>query len=112
MSFAKSHLLARAHGRCECGCGRALGDYAELDHFFGRAKADENEFLCWILHRDCHHAKTNNSPSAAYWFARFIAHCGRWARKDDPTDGYVKAALEAQKNWDWRVSKGTTSGAA
>lgn len=69
----------RAEGFCECGCGIPLtgpGRRAELDHFFGR-RVPQSVRTCWLLTYQCHWEKTDNSPSAAYWLRRFIAHCGK-----------------------------------
>ena len=71
----RAQVFARAEGLCECGCGEPLGDSGHLDHFFGRAKAPENERTCWALHWRCDHLKTTNTPSAAAWLRKFIAHC-------------------------------------
>ena len=93
-------LAARARGVCECGCGRALGDWGEVDHFFGVAKADETEFLCWLLHRDCHRAKTDNRPSAAHWLTAFMKHCAKYVG-----DGYRSAAYDAQEKLAWLTAR-------
>lgn len=85
-------LITRAAGKCEC-CGRSL-NAREVDHFFSRAKAEESMETCWVLHPDCHFAKTTNVPSSAQWLLRFIAHCGR--------HGYVQAATRAQARLEWR----------
>jgi hypothetical protein len=71
-----------------------------VDHFFGRAKAEELEFNCWVLTPRCHYAKTMNSPSAAFWLVRFIAHCGRFSGA-----GYTEAALRAQAKLEWLQAK-------
>lgn len=106
-----SALAARASRRCECGCGRTVPP-GEADHFFGRSKVEEQEFNCWILHVECHRAKTDNRPSAAHWYLKFIAHCGRWARRSAigaGPDGYAEAAQLAQQHLEWKTAKGTTS---
>lgn len=92
-------LAARARGRCECRCGRPVPP-GEVDHFFGRAKADEVEFNCWILTPECHRAKTDSRPSAAHWLLAFIAHCGRYAG-----EGYALAAARAQQKLEWTTTK-------
>lgn len=102
-----SALAARANRRCECGCGAPVPP-GEADHFFGRGKVEEQEFNCWILTPACHFAKTNNSPSATHWYLKFIAHCGRLARKAPTSagaDGYATAAAEAQRHLEWRMAK-------
>lgn len=73
----RNAVNARAGYLCECGCGRwfrGVGGAAQLDHFFGRARAQSVE-TCWRLREDCHFNKTNNSPSAGYWLEKFIEHC-------------------------------------
>ena len=91
-------LAARAQGRCECGCSRSLGDFGEADHFLGRKHAAETEFLVWIIHRSCHHEKTNNRPSAAHLIGLFVLHCRRYAVGEN---GYVVAIAEAEKKRAW-----------
>lgn len=108
-------VAARANNHCEngnCGVSPSTFNPLELDHFAGRKHQAEQEYNCWLLCRNCHFAKTNSKPSAGVWFQRFIDHCNRWANRADPKNGYLLAAAEAKKNWDWRVAKGTTSGAA
>jgi hypothetical protein len=73
---------------------------ARVDHFFGRAKAEEVEATCWILSVRCHFAKTNNSPRARIWFERFINHCQRW--------GYAASRTRAENDLAFRLAKGTT----
>lgn len=84
-------LQRRARGWCECGCGHPFSSgfaCATLDHFFGRARAEESEATCWLLRWECHHAKTNNDPSARVWHERWIRHCER--------HGYVDEAARAR----------------
>lgn len=72
-------LGARARGCCECGCGTSFSVAGrEIDHFFGRGKAEELESTCWLLTPRCHYAKTQNSPSAAHWLQKYAAHCARY----------------------------------
>lgn len=92
-----SALATRAGGRCECGCGAAVPP-GEVDHFFGRAKADESEATCWVLTPRCHYAKTANSPSARSWLERFIAHCER--------HGYAESETRAKAKLEWLIAKG------
>lgn len=80
-------VLERAGGTCECGCGQPLFR-AEIDHAFGRARAEESLETCWALTPRCHFAKTNNSPSAAHWLTRFEAHA--------EAHGYFAAAARAR----------------
>jgi hypothetical protein len=98
-------VATRANGRCECGCKQRVPP-GELDHMFGR-KVEETEFVCWMLHPACHFRKTNSKPTAAYWLLVFMKHCGRHVG-----DGYVKAALEAEKKLAWLRAKGTSGEAA
>ena len=95
-------LAARARGKCEC-CGEPLGfGFAAptVDHFLGRAKAEETEFLCWVLRADHHRAKTDNSPSAAYWIDKFLKHCSKYVG-----DGYRSAAYDAQEKLAWLTAR-------
>jgi len=104
-------LVARANGRCECGCGRAVPP-GEVDHFFGRAKAPENEFTCWVLAVGCHRAKTDNEPARKVWLMLFIRHCGRkqWAAESaDVATGFAAAAAEALKKLEWLTAKGAVT---
>jgi hypothetical protein len=99
-------LGARARGKCEC-CGQPFGfGFAAptVDHMFGRAKAEEIEFNCWVLRGDHHAAKTDNKPSAIHWLLKFIAHCGRYRHGEN---GYATAALAAQKKLEWMQTKAT-----
>ena len=70
--------VERSNGLCECGCGRAVTRVTgELDHFFSRGKAPTTERTCWFIAVPCHHWKTDNFPSKAYWLASFALHCKR-----------------------------------
>lgn len=95
-------VMARARGLCECGCKRHLRA-REVDHFFGRAKAEETLDNVWALHPDCHFEKTNNVPHRRHWLLKFIAHCGR--------HGYAQAAIRAQSKLEWDDAMGPRSGA-
>lgn len=91
----------RAAGRCEaCGLLFETSDGPELDHFRGRGKAQQTIENCWLLHRTCHHQRTNNSPSAAYWLERFIIHADK--------HGYAAEAARARV----RLATVRTRGAA
>jgi hypothetical protein len=71
----RADVFERAAGKCEAGsCDRTP---EELDHFFGRAKADETVENCWAICREHHREKTDNFPSRAYWLARFGLHSKR-----------------------------------
>lgn len=72
----RRRLLIRCKGHCECGCGRKVPP-GEVDHYFGRAKAEETEATCWVLSVQCHFEKTRNHPSNAEWQRRFIEHARR-----------------------------------
>lgn len=110
--------ITRAAGVCECGCKRHLRG-REVDHFFGRAKAEETLANVWVLHPDCHYAKTNNSPHRRHWLLKFIAHCGRQIDRLDGGDlrqqevrhGYAQAAVRAQAKLEWDDAMGPRSGA-
>lgn len=76
-SEVRAAVMARADMECECGCGQWFGGLlgaAELDHFWGKARAESVE-TCWALASHCHRLKTNNNPSARHWLLRFHAHC-------------------------------------
>jgi hypothetical protein len=82
------HLLAaRCRGRCEACRADLFSTGREVDHFFGRAKAEEVESTCWALCPRCHYQKTRNHPDSSHWLRLFIAHCVRW--------GYVESAQRA-----------------
>jgi hypothetical protein len=70
-------VAARSEGRCE-ECqhlfGATLTTRPELDHAEGRSRS-ESVATCWMLCGACHHAKTRNDPSAAWWLAAFALHC-------------------------------------
>lgn len=86
-SSLRARLITRAHGLCECGCGRPVPP-GEVDHFFGKAKAEETDATCWVLTVDCHFEKTRNHPKISVWLERFITHCRK--------HGYNEAILRAQ----------------
>lgn len=68
-------VFNRAGNVCECGCGRDITpETGHLDHFFGRAKAEERLQTCWALSIECHAAKTANRPNATYWLVAFALH--------------------------------------
>ena len=73
-------VLARAAGRCECGCGlffdQTLEGAVELDHALSRREPDSIDTI-WALRRACHREKTDNVPDAAAWLRKFAQHCGR-----------------------------------
>jgi hypothetical protein len=94
---------ARANRKCECGCGQSVPP-GHCDHFFGRAKAEEVEATCWILHPTCDQRKTFNRPSAGYWLRVFINHCTRW--------GYAESKKRAEDKLAWLRAKGTSGEAA
>lgn len=75
----RTAVFRRASEACE-GCGRHITEETgHLDHFFGRAKAEESLENCWALCLACDDAKTVNRPSAAHWLERFITHADRYA---------------------------------
>ena len=89
-------IVTRSGLRCECGCKRAAVR-GEMDHFFGRAKAEETLATLWWLRVECHHEKTENKPSRAFWLLKFIAHCGR--------HDYPSSADRAQRDLEWSLTK-------
>ncbi len=72
-------VMERADGVCECGCRTVFSALApaELDHAFGRVMVKQSVSNTWALRRDCHAARTRNSPSAAFWLQKFINHTER-----------------------------------
>lgn len=109
-------VAARAHGHCEHCNGSGAPFPLELDHFFGRAKVEEQEYNCWLLCRACHTAKTNARPHMAHWLLAFVEHCRRWARpaglENWEKDGYRLAAKKAEDKLAWLRAKGTSGEAA
>lgn len=80
----RDFVFARAEGRCE-----VRGDHwhchkpaTELDHFFGRARAESVE-TCWAICATDHRNKTNNSPSAEGWLETFAVHCDRYGYREE-----------------------------
>lgn len=47
----------------------------------------------------CHHWKTDNFPSKAYWLAKYACHCKR--------HGYAAALAAVRKKQDWDTTKKT-----
>lgn len=92
-------VFARAKGRCECNCGRALGESGHLDHMFGRARVPEAFSNCWALALSCDAAKTNNYPSAAFWLRRFRAHCRKHGFGAELDRADARMAVLAQKGF-------------
>jgi hypothetical protein len=74
--------ITRSGGRCEnpiCE-KRLVYRGCVFDHWLGGSgRRDQAESLqtVWVLCLECNHARTHNAPSAAYWNARFKAHCDR-----------------------------------
>lgn len=95
-SALHQRLLERCKGRCECGCGAKVPP-GEIDHMFGRAKAEESEATCWVLSVRCHFAKTRNSPDAATWLRKSIDHCR--------TYGYAESRLRAEARLHFVVTR-------
>lgn len=78
----RAEVCERAAGQCE-SCGKWVGEDgadAHLDHRFGRGAGRPAESVenCWLLCIACDHSRTTNSPSAAYWWGRFILHAQRY----------------------------------
>jgi hypothetical protein len=69
-------VFRRADGICECGCGQWLNDNGHMDHAESR-RVQQTERNCWALTLECDLMRTVNSPSAAAWLRKFIAHCER-----------------------------------
>lgn len=71
----RAHVMLRAGGKCECGCGSAItGATAHMDHFFSRRER-QTVRNCWALHSCCDAAKTLNTPNRGVWLQKFIGHC-------------------------------------
>ena len=72
----RAEVAARAEGNCEaCSAWVGLdGESGHLDHFFGRAKAEESVSTCWLLCGACDTHKTLNKPTAVFWLVAFISH--------------------------------------
>lgn len=85
-------VVQRANGRCE-NCGRSFNrfDRAELDHFWGRAKAPETTATTWLLCSHCHRQKTDEHPSRAYWIEVFLVHLERHEHAEGFGDQIRKA---------------------
>jgi len=95
-------VIVRSQNRCECGCGRKIPP-GELDHAFGRAKAEETVETCWMLSVQCHFEKTRNHPDASTWLRRFAEHCDR--------HGYTEAASRARARFDFVDTRRTLGSA-
>jgi len=82
-SEIRAECMARAQGRCECGCNSRLASLdvgAEMDHFDGGSGKAQRQTVanCWILARLCHRHRQRSFPSVADWNRRFAAHCARY----------------------------------
>lgn len=74
----RAQVFLRAEDKCE-SCGKYIAfDSGRMDHFFGRAKAEQALANCWALCIDCDTRKTVNAPSAAWWLGQFILHATRY----------------------------------
>lgn len=91
-------VFARANGRCECGCLRFITEETgRLDHFWGRAKAEETVETCWALSVACDEAKTANRPTSMHWNLKFLIHCAIHGYERSETRAAVRdAALRAR----------------
>lgn len=90
-------VFTRSRNACEaCGLAFTGAQPAELDHFWGRARA-ESITACWMLCRCCHRRKTANQPDRALWLTRFAAHCDK--------HGYTNEAAKARRELSWVESK-------
>lgn len=90
--------MERAGGRCENHNCRdyfdeSLEGRATVDHFFGRAKADDTPENCWVLCWFCHESKGTSKPNAAFWLRRFIEFCAK--------HHYADAEQRAMKRLEW-----------
>ncbi|HET9554313.1 MAG TPA: hypothetical protein VFP50_15230 [Anaeromyxobacteraceae bacterium] len=95
----RAALWTRAEGRCECGCGRSLITFAtaEMDHFWGRAKAPQTPETCWLLARECHRRKTDNIPSRTHWLNLFLWHLESHGFGRSDSARRARAVLEAEE---------------
>ncbi len=95
----RRYVFARANGICECGCGKPLDESSQLDHVFGRAKAEESIENCWALTLQCHDDKTNNRPNAARWCGNFQEHCNRHGYLEASKRAYAKLMVQKFKGF-------------
>lgn len=81
----RNDVFARAIGFCESPiCGRSIStESGHLDHFFGRAKAEETIENCWALCVTCDNAKTGSKPDAMHWLRLFVRHLARHLQRGD-----------------------------
>lgn len=88
----RTEVMIRASARCE-NCGRIESEFnhLEMDHFWGRARAESVE-TCWALCNECHRWKTANNPSRQFWLMRFVGHCKNF--------GYEAQRKKAGTEWD------------
>lgn len=106
-------LLRRAGGQCESCCGGFTpADDAEMDHFWGRGKQRQSKANCWLIHRSCHRAKTDNRPDVGWWLVSFRAHaCSHgYSREVDAVDRRLES-LKLQEQVESRVSAEMGEGA-
>ena len=98
-------VCKRAAGSCEaCGVWVGLdGEDAHLDHRWGRGagRPEESVQNCWLLCVACDAERTTNSPSAAYWWGRFVLHAQRY--------GFEAEALLADIKLETLKAKGLAS---
>lgn len=96
----RAQVMARAGGRCECGCEHNVyGEdesflfVATMDHFWGRGKTKQTVENCWCLAIRCHDQKTMNFPNAATWLCKFITHAQKHGYTSEASR--ARARLEA-----------------
>lgn len=94
----RAAVMERAGLRCECcGDGGTIFNPLTLEHMFGRVRVPETVENCWALCLACHHRKTDNIPSAVFWFEAF-------AKKAEARGDHAAAAT-ARRDGEWRQAK-------
>lgn len=92
----RAAAVARSQDKCEA-CGIWAGEALHCDHFAGRARVEESIDTVWMLCPGCDAAKTENRPSAEFWFKRFLVFAER--------HNYRASFERALKELSWRESK-------
>lgn len=94
----RREVWLRSEGRCECGCRRRITwARMEMDHFLGRAKWPESAESCWALAKECHTAKTNNTPTSLRWLWLFLLHLQAHGYAHSATAKEVLGQIAAEK---------------
>jgi hypothetical protein len=79
-------LEVRERDRGQCCAhgwnGRCLG-MLELDHFYGKAKAEESPETLWLLCARHHRLKTDGWPGRLAWLELYRSHCTGYGYADE-----------------------------